>query len=586
MILLMTHLSLPGFLFYLLSKINTLTVKFKLNNMKKTFLITFLFYSVIALSQPTITSFSPMSGPIGTIDTILGTGFSTTLGNNVVYFGATRATVNSAISTRLIVIVPIGATYQNITVMVSGLIAYSLKPFIVTFGNGGSFSASSFDTKIDFTTGSDPWFVTLGDLDGDGKSDIVVANMTSNTLSIFRNTSSSGVISFATKIDVAGALKPNGIAISDIDGDGKPDLSVSAASSSKYFVYRNTSTNGNISFASPISILTGNSPVGIAAADFNADGKTDIVVPNSDSTISVYKNTSTIGNITFAAKIDFTTGYVPQFPSIGDFDGDGKPDIVVSNTGETTISVFRNTTSSGAISFASKINLSSLSTAWLTAIGDLDGDGKLDIVVADYGNTNVTVVFRNISTSGNILFAPKVNLSAATGPWGVAISDLDGDGKPDIAITDNKVSIYKNTCTNGTISFTPRVNYSTSTTFNGIAIGDLDGDGKPDIVATRGDTNSFSIFRNTFTTAIGINEINYSKNTSIYPNPSQGNITINFDMHLKGNVEIFVFDITGRLVKSFESSDNATKLSLENKGVYIVQLKINGTAVYKKIVVE
>ena len=99
-------------------------------------------------------------------------------------------------------------------------------------------------------------------------------------------------------------------------------------------------------------------------------------------------------------------------------------------------------------------------------------------------------------------------------------------------------------------------------------------------------TNAISANYFNITSTTGIDALSMAKNISIYPNPSQGNITINFDMHLKGNVEIFVFDITGRLVKSLESSDNATKLSIENKGVYIVQLKINGTAVYKKIVVE
>ena len=137
---------------------------------------------------PSISGFSPTSGPIGTIVTITGSNFSATPANNIVFFGATNANVTAASTTSLTVTVPIGATYQPITVLTNGLLAYSSKPFLVTFNGVSGIDATSFAAKSDFATGTSPPSVSIGDLDGDGKADLAVANYTSNTVSVFRNT--------------------------------------------------------------------------------------------------------------------------------------------------------------------------------------------------------------------------------------------------------------------------------------------------------------------------------------------------------------------------------------------------------------
>ena len=111
--------------------------------MKNAILLLTLFicinFSNVLIAQPTIISFSPVSGPIGTIDTINGTNFNTIDSNNIVFFGATKASINSSTSTRLIVTVPTGANYQYISVTNLGtnLTGYSFKPFAITFTNIG-----------------------------------------------------------------------------------------------------------------------------------------------------------------------------------------------------------------------------------------------------------------------------------------------------------------------------------------------------------------------------------------------------------------------------------------------------------------
>jgi hypothetical protein len=151
----------------------------------------------VQVAPPTTTSFTPTSGAVGTSVTITGTNFDPTPANNVVIFGATSATVTAATSTQLNVTVPIGATYAPITVLntTTGLLAYSKSNFTPTFSpTKGSITTADFTPKVDFTTGTNPLSVAVGDLDGDGKADMAVANLQSNTVSVYRNTSSSGSI--------------------------------------------------------------------------------------------------------------------------------------------------------------------------------------------------------------------------------------------------------------------------------------------------------------------------------------------------------------------------------------------------------
>jgi hypothetical protein len=469
--------------------------------------IIFLLLPAVALGQvPTITSFSPTYGPIGTTVTITGTNFSTTPGNNIIYFGAVRATVTAATSTSLTITVPAGATYQPITVTANGLTAYSRAPFIATFTGGGAILSCSFLPKVDFATDLYPKSVAIGDFDGDGTPDMAVAYLNSNirTVAVFRNTSLSGSISFAPKVDLNTGRAPGGLAIGDLDGDGKLDLVVANVFDGTVSVFRNTSTIGSISFASRVDSTTAIGPSSIVIVDLDGDGKPDLVVASGNTnTVSALRNTSTGGSISFAPKVEFTTASPNQDICISDLDGDGKPGLVVASAGvNPTVSVFRNTSTTGSLSFALRVDLTGISP-WSVAAGDLDSDGKPEIAVTGVNpvtGSRMVAVFRNTSTPGNISFASRVDFATSLMPYGVAIGDLDGDGIPDLAVagaSDNlSLSVFRNTSTSGNISFASRMDFTTGITPYGVAVGDLDGDGKPDLAVANYSSSTVSVVRN------------------------------------------------------------------------------------------
>ncbi|MDQ3844107.1 MAG: FG-GAP-like repeat-containing protein, partial [Bacteroidota bacterium] len=224
---------------------------------------TFLLFILVVNSlfaQPTISSFSPTSGSIGTEVTINGNNFDNVASNNIVYFGAVKAVVTTATTNALTVIVPPGATYLPISVTTNNLSAYSSEPFIPTFSSCGEVNAQSFATAINYATGSNPLNIYPADLDGDGKADLAAVNMYSGTISIYRNTGTPGKISFDSKVDFSVGNYPQNINIGDLDGDGKSEIIIAYSSASIISVLRNTSIPGTLSFATKVDLSTGYNP--------------------------------------------------------------------------------------------------------------------------------------------------------------------------------------------------------------------------------------------------------------------------------------------------------------------------------------
>jgi hypothetical protein len=459
----------------------------------------------LVFAQPVITAVSPLSGPLNSTVTITGSNFSSTPSANIVWFGSVPAPVTTASSTSLTVTVPPGASYQPITITAGNLSSFPFKPFITTFSDTGQFKPSAFSSLTTIATGLGPQSIFSMDLDGDGKPDLVIADGDSNIVTVYHNTSSApGSVSFVPQGSyVMGSDDyPIGVTAGDLDGDGKPEIVVSNFYTPVILVFRNTSTPGNISFAAPISLATGNYATAAVIADLNGDGKPEIMVACGGSDyLATYTNKSTVGNLSFYAKVTWPvpTSSAPFKVEVADIDGDGLPDMAAANGNTNLVSVFRNTSSiGGAVSFAAHVDFATGNAPQGIAIGDLDGDGKPDLAVAN-NNDNTLSLLRNTSSPGTVSFGAQQVVNSGSGAYDLVISDLDGDGKPDIAVDDESggaVSVHKNISTVGTIAVNPNVDYATGNVPFAITTADYDGDGMPDLATANNTDATISILRN------------------------------------------------------------------------------------------
>lgn len=467
------------------------------------FVFSGLLYSFLGIAQPSISSFTPASANVGTVVTITGTQFNTTPGNNIVYFGPVRASVISSSATYVQVVVPSGATYAPITVTANSLTGWSHQAFIPKFPNGDSLSETSLAPRKSYQTGASPICVKLGDFDNDGRSDIVVASTNSNSISVYRNISSIGAISLSPKTDYVTGSLPVDLKVADIDGDGKQDIVVANDQSGHISVFRNTSDGITISFAPKIDINAGQKPNSIVLVDLNKDGKPEMATTSSlTGLLSVFNNTSTGTTISFAAPVTFTTATEPTDIGAADLDGDGLTDLAVTSYTTGTVSLFRNTGTPGAISLQEKVDVATANQPRSIAIGDLDGDGKPEITTASYGSSRLIAVLKNTSVIGQFSFAPKIEPGTVieNGAFYVELGDINGDGKPDLAVAGqvrNKLVLYENKSTESALSFSTQIDFpiTNASPFH-LAIGDLDGDNRPDVAVVNSATDTLSIFRN------------------------------------------------------------------------------------------
>lgn len=474
---------------------NQLKYFLSLKVLKVIFCFSTLLIGTWIYSQPVINSFFPMSGAVGTNVIINGSNFSPVASNNIVYFGATKALVTASTSTLLNVTVPTGGTFQFISVTTNSLTAYSQSPFDITFSGGGAITDYSFVDKFDKTVGESPYDISNADFDGDGKTDVVVVNGDlPYSISLFRNTSIGGAISFAPKIDYPTGTHPFSVAIGDIDGDGKKDIVVSNTFSFTISIFRNTSSIGLLSFDR--TDIPAGQPFFLTIGDIDKDGRPDILALNpSSNSVSIFKNTSTVGVISFASSINYTTGNFPNSVAIADLDGDNNLDLAIVNELSNDISVFKNDGVLGSVSFTQIGRYNTGTAPGKIAFADINGDGKLDMNVT---SGNSIAVYQNVSNIGNISFDSPI--SFLNSPLnGMEIADIDGDGKPDIAAVNgsyDSLLIIRNSSTPGIISFEPPAKMKTGGTPLNLTIADFDGDNLPDVISVNQKDGTISIIKN------------------------------------------------------------------------------------------
>lgn len=335
-----------------------------------------------------------------------------------------------------------------------------------TPGNLTAASFQKFDKLnmpvLNLTFGTD--HVVCGDLQGDGLPELIVtrAGSTRNSVHIFRNTTVGTTLNFAAVppllLDIGHFATR--LVLRDLNRDGKPEIIVTNSFNDQLYIFINQSSAGTLSFnPTPMKLSIKINPGDVlttyeaSVVDLNGDNLPEIVI-NQFQTNDLYilRNQST-GSINFAApqKIDLPGG-LNRLTS-ADFNSDGKSDLVVTSTLNNRIDVLLNQTAAGAttFAFASSISMATATGPWGVDVSDIDGDGDIDITVANRNQTTIDI-FLNNGNFGALAFT-KTGITTDLPTRNIRIGDLDGDGKPDIAYTafnnatkKTEVGILRNTC--------------------------------------------------------------------------------------------------------------------------------------------
>jgi hypothetical protein len=415
----------------------------------------------------------------------------------------------------------------------------------VLLGNGNG----SFKTAVSYSTrqnGSDG--LAVADFNRDGIPDLLSSDFYSNTATLLLG---NGDGTFQSAYSYAIGNKPNAVAVADLNGDGSPDV-ISANNLSPSSINNTNGNitvvlgNGDGTLRAGRAYLTGdqthgNNAAALVSADFNRDGIPDIVTSNfgtSDDLSVLLGN----GDGTFKSPVNYSGGAFVGYLTTADFNHDSFLDLAVVDPVNNYVNILKG---NGDGTFATPIAYSAGSSPGPIAAGDLDGDGNQDLALG-YGSGGTThfgsvaVMFGN----GDGSFQTPTTFYGTSGsdPGAVRIGDVSGDGLLDLVAAANGfvgvpgANVFLAT---GNGNFAKEVTYRNATQATDIAIGDFNNDGKPDLVVTNQTSSNVSVFLNQGSGTFG--------SGVTYAGGSQNYFLALADYNGDGKLDILFADVTGEV---------------------------------------
>lgn len=337
-----------------------------------------------------------------------------------------------------------------------------------------------------FPAGNSPVALALGDFNDDGRKDIAVVAQDDNAVDVFLCKEDGG---FEPRNEYIVGARPSAITIADLNADGVADLVTANSASNTVSVMAGKSDG---TFGKAKQFPTGINPVDIAAFDSVSEGSTVIATVNSgDNSISIL----TINDDgSLGSAVSYGVGRSPSSVAVADINGDKRIDIAVANQDDGTVGVLFGESDG---SFSAQTVLDGAAEPLRVALTDLDGDSRLDIITA--GATGDVAVFKG-GKGGS--FEPAVRYAAGTHLSDLAVADANGDGRKDVVVTnyggisgngDGIIFLFANG--DGTLQARTDYDLADIVFAEGVAEGDLNGDGKPDLAVVYGPDSGGSILQ-------------------------------------------------------------------------------------------
>ena len=363
-----------------------------------------------------------------------------------------------------------GDGIMDMAVSVTGANAVDI--YLGTGDGNGNFGAA-----VSYPVGGGPTAIVTGDFNHDGHLDLAVANTSGQSVSILLG---QGDGTFKAGGSYSAGFGPLALGVGDFDGDGNLDLAVVdfGTSNSGYVAILRGKPDGSFQEWLPTYSI-GEFAATIAVGDFNGDGKPDLAVGfagtnGGASQVVILTNNGSGGFQSGAVLTALVSGGIASVTA-ADFNGDGKLDLAAVSAYGTSVTIFQGN-GNGTFNSVSSSPTVGRGPQWVAA-GDLNGDGKMDLVTANYLDGTVSVLLGN----GDETFANAVSYPVGTQPFDLALADLNGDGKLDVSVVnsaDNNVQVLLGGGDGTLRAGTYRVSAKGSSQ---IASGDFNGDGIPDL---------------------------------------------------------------------------------------------------------